>query len=194
MISKSATWTLCAIGALALGILTNPLALAGQERAPVAVPKPVIDKMHLRMQPEEAAPNGSTVLMGNSSQEGFYVYRNHFGPHQTSKPHYHDKDRYVTVIRGTWYTGEGDRFQPDKMVPIKTGGFMFHPAGLHHYDGSCDDQDVIVQIMGYGPVHTTQSEVDDKGQPAFANPANPNKPAGRDTRGCKGSVKVAGEN
>ena len=28
---------------------------------------------------------------------------------------------------------------------------MFHPAGYHHYD-QARDEDVIVQIMGMGPV------------------------------------------
>jgi oxalate decarboxylase/phosphoglucose isomerase-like protein (cupin superfamily) len=79
------------------------------------------------------------------------------------------------VIKGTWYTGEGDVFRPDKMVPVKAGGIMFHPAGLHHYDGSMDDQEVVVQLMGYGPVTTVQTEVDEKGNPIGSNPKNPNK-------------------
>jgi hypothetical protein len=41
---------------------------------------------------------------------------------------------------------------------------MFHPAGYHHYDGA-KDEDVIVQIMGMGPVETIQTEVHEKGQP-----------------------------
>ena len=34
---------------------------------------------------------------------------------------------------------------------------MFHPAGFHHYDGA-KDEEVIVQIMGMGPVKTTGTE------------------------------------
>jgi hypothetical protein len=41
---------------------------------------------------------------------------------------------------------------------------MYHPAGYHHYDGA-KDEDVIVQIMGMGPVETVSSEVDANGQP-----------------------------
>lgn len=48
------------------------------------------------------------------------------------------------------------------MVPIGTGGFMLHPAGLHHYDGSKDGE-VIVQITGMGPVKTV--DVDAQGNP-----------------------------
>jgi hypothetical protein len=60
--------------------------------------------------------------------------------------------------------GEGDVYRPETMIPIKEGGFMFHPAGYHHYDGA-RDEDVIVQIMGMGPVRTTQPEVDANRQP-----------------------------
>jgi long-subunit fatty acid transport protein len=46
------------------------------------------------------------------------------------------------VIKGTWWTGEGDVYQPDKRVVIKAGGFVF-----------------------IRPVKTVQTEVDEKGQP-----------------------------
>ena len=84
--------------------------------------------------------------------------RRRFKPGEMSRPHYHDKDRLVTMIKGTWFTGEGDIFDAAKTTPIKTGGFMLHPAGMHHYDGA-QDQEVIVQIIGMGPVQTTNTEV-----------------------------------
>jgi len=162
---------------------------AGGAAAPQA---PLTNEAHTRMQPEEANPNGATAVFGAQNAEGFYVYRTRFGPHQTSKPHFHDKDRWVTVIKGTWYGGEGDVFKPESMIPIKTGGFQYHKAGMHHYDGSCTDEEVIVQIMGYGPVTTTQTEVDANGAPAFANPANPNRAnQPPDTRGCGGTPAPA---
>ena len=103
-------------------------------------------------------------MMGDGSKPGFYVTRARFAPGRGSKPHYHDQDRYVTVIKGTWWTGKGDVYKPETMVAIKPGGFMFHPAGYHHYD-EARDEEVIVQIMGPGPVKTVQCEVDDKGEP-----------------------------
>src|SRR5205809_634127 len=165
-LSLSIKWTCCAIGAIVLGTMTGPGVSMAQQRAgggPAA--QPLTNETHTRMQPEDANPNGNTAVFGAQNAEGFYVYRNRFGPHQTSKPHYHDKDRWVTVIKGTWYGGEGDVFKPESMIGIKTGGFQYHKAGMHHYDGSCDDEEVIVQIMGYGPVKTIQTEVDEKGAP-----------------------------
>ena len=146
-------------------VLLGLPALGHARLAPQAPAQLLVDAAHLRMQPEQALTGGNRVLMvGDETKPGVYVYRNRFPPGQTSRPHFHDQDRYVTVIKGTWWTGEGDVFRPDTMIPIKAGGFMFHPAGLHHYDGA-KDEEVIVQIIGVGPVKTVQTEVDEKGQP-----------------------------
>jgi hypothetical protein len=144
---------------LALLFLVGPSAVGFEQQPIPAAPTntPLVDADHKRMQPEQGMPGASVNVFGDQSKPGMYVYRNRFAPGRTSRPHFHDQDRYVTVIKGTWWTGEGDVFQADKMVPIKAGGFMFHPAGFHHYDGA-KDEEVIVQIMGMGPVKTTDTE------------------------------------
>ena len=138
--------------------------VAGRAQQPAATtpPTPLVDAKTLIMQPEQAA-TGARV-MGDSSKPGIYVSRARFAAGRGSKPHYHDQDRYVTVIKGTWWTGSGDVYKPETMVAIKPGGFMFHPAGYHHYD-EARDEDVVVQIMGMGPVKTVGTEVNDKGEP-----------------------------
>lgn len=98
------------------------------------------------------------VLAGDPTQPGIYVIRNRFPPGVMSRPHFHNQDRFVTVIKGTWWTAvgpDGDVFSPDKTVPLVAGSFMKHPAGVHHYDGA-KTEEVIVQIIGMGPVTTTQ--------------------------------------
>jgi hypothetical protein len=129
-------------------------------------PPALVDREHRRMQPEAAeALFGNAVqvtVFGDPTKPGLYAIRRHFKPGDMSKPHFHDQDRLVTVIKGTWYSGEGDIFDKDKTVAVKTGGFMLHPAGLHHYDGA-KTEDVIVQIIGMGPVKTT--DVNEKGEP-----------------------------
>ena len=138
------------------GALALTTTLSGQQSAP-----PLVDTSHLRMQPETAdAAFGKEVqisVFGDPAKPGLYAIRRRFKPGEMSRPHYHDKDRLVTVIKGTWYTGEGDVFDPAKTTAVKTGGFMFHPAGFHHWDGA-KDQEVIVQIIGMGPVQTVNTE------------------------------------
>lgn len=128
----------------------------------------LVDAQHKRMQPEQGeAAFGNAVQMvvyGDPGKPGLYAIRRRFKPGEMTRPHYHDQDRLVTVIKGTWYTGEGDVFRPDTTIPIKAGGFMYHPKGFHHYDGA-KNEEVIVQIIGMGPVKTFGSEVDAHGKP-----------------------------
>ena len=159
-VSRRVTPVVCSLAVLlVLGLTVVGWAQAPQTQPP---PTPMVDANNLIMQPEQAATGGR--VMGDSSKEGFYIVRNRFAAGRGSRPHYHDQDRYVTVLKGTWWTGSGDVYKPETMKPIKEGGFMFHPAGFHHYDGA-RDEDVVVQIMGKGPVKTIQTEVDEKGNP-----------------------------
>ena len=138
------------------GALALTTTLSGQQSTPA-----LVDASHLRLQPEAAeAAFGKEVqvtIFGDPAKAGLYAIRRRFKPGEMSRPHYHDKERLVTVIKGTWYTGEGDVFDPAKTTPVKTGGFMLHPAGLHHWDGA-KDEEVIVQIVGMGPVQTVNTE------------------------------------
>ena len=95
------------------------------------------------------------VIEGDPTKPGIYVVRVKFPPWVMSSNHFHQEDRYAVVLKGTWYTGVGDEFDPDKTVALKPGSFMKHPAGAHHFDGA-KEEEVIVQIIGYGPSSTTR--------------------------------------
>lgn len=110
----------------------------------------------LQWRPTEGNTLGveTAVVEGDPSMPGFYLTINHFPAGVMSRPHYHPDERYIIVLRGTWYTGEGEAFHPDQTVPLKPGDFMRHPAGGPHYDGALDE-DTWVAISGYGPTHAT---------------------------------------
>jgi quercetin dioxygenase-like cupin family protein len=93
------------------------------------------------------------VVAGNPREAGLYVVRVKFSPGSMSRPHWHPDTRYVTVMKGTWWAGEGETFDPEKTTRIAAGGFAVHTAGKVHYDGA-KDEEVIVQISGIGPSAT----------------------------------------
>jgi quercetin dioxygenase-like cupin family protein len=95
------------------------------------------------------------VIEGDPTKPGLYVIRVRFPRGVMSRNHYHREDRYAVVLQGTWYTGTGDEFAPDKTIALKPGSFMKHPAGAHHFDGA-KEEEVIVQIVGFGPSETTR--------------------------------------
>ena len=110
----------------------------------------------LRWRPTEGNTLGveTAIVEGDPSKPGYYLTINHFPPGVMSRPHYHPDERYVVVLKGTWYTDEGEVFRPKASVPLKPGDFMRHPKGGPHYDGAIDE-DTWVAISGYGPTKAT---------------------------------------
>jgi hypothetical protein len=96
----------------------------------------------------------TAVVEGDPSKPGYYLTINHFPKGVMSRPHYHPDERYVIVLRGTWYTDEGEVFRPNETQPLKPGHFMRHPKDGPHYDGALDE-DTWVAISGYGPTKAT---------------------------------------
>ncbi len=118
------------------------------------------DRHFVYVQPEEVAfksPLGvgpqQAVIFGDPSKEGVYVIRVKFPPGTHSNPHFHSKDRHATVIKGVWWNGTGEELDFRKAEPMKAGSYVLHPAGGIHWDGA-GEEEVIVQIVGVGPVDT----------------------------------------
>ena len=109
----------------------------------------------------KAAGGGRSItIVGDASKPGIYVTRITWAPGSGSRPHVHDQARYITVLKGTWYVATGpdaDVYKPETMTPVKAGSFIYEPAGGHHYD-MAKDEEVIVEIIGMGPVGTTSLE------------------------------------
>ena len=163
-------WMGCALVTLALGAD----AASAQGRGNQAPPQQVTpaDREGFMIATPEAirAAQGSggrtQYLWGNPSQPGLYVIQLVWEPGQGSRPHTHNEARLINVLEGTWYVHTGDAartYNPDAMTPVHAGTFIFEPAGGIHYD-MAKDQRVVVQIMGIGPVGTTQLESGGGGQ------------------------------
>lgn len=97
------------------------------------------------------------VVHGDPSKEGTYVIQVRFPAGVMDLPHSHSADRHVTVIEGTWYAGTGPDFDPARAIPLVAGSYMYHPADGIHWDGAGGTEDAVVQIIGNGPVTTTQN-------------------------------------
>jgi quercetin dioxygenase-like cupin family protein len=100
--------------------------------------------------PTGAAGVNQVVLFGDPTKPGFYMVMNRFKPGNFSKPHFHPNDRFITVLKGTWYVGTGNKWDKEATVPVKAGGAVTHFAKQVHYDGA-KDEEVVVLIIGEGP-------------------------------------------
>lgn len=97
-----------------------------------------------------AGTNETAVLYGDPDKPGFYVLMFKWLPGNMSRPHSHPHDRMITVLKGTWWVGTGDKFDPDSTVPLPTGSYVTHTAKEIHYDGA-KDAEVWLLMAGEGP-------------------------------------------
>jgi quercetin dioxygenase-like cupin family protein len=115
----------------------------------ILAPEELVFKSPLGAGPQQA------VIFGDPSKPGVYVLRVRFPPSFHSNPHFHSQDRHATVLKGVWWNGTGEELDFNKARPVKPGSYVLHPAGTTHWDGA-GDEETIIQIVGIGPVETTQ--------------------------------------
>jgi len=96
-------------------------------------------------------------LFGDSSQGGVWVDRVKIPAGKRILAHTHPHDEVVTVIEGTWYLGEGTKFNPTKLKGYPAGSFIVIPADAPHF-AVAKDGTVIIQLSGNGKFHTDYVE------------------------------------
>jgi quercetin dioxygenase-like cupin family protein len=137
-------------------IVSSGLARAG-ELNPAAVAFKLPDQ--IPWGPPSPAGAQNAVLVGDPAKEGLYVTLvkwlagNHF-----SHPHFHPHDRFITVLKGTWWVGTGTKFDPDATVAMPAGTFVTHYGQQVHFDGA-KTEDAVLLIVGEGPATATPAEV-----------------------------------
>jgi hypothetical protein len=101
-----------------------------------------------------AGTNEVAVLVGDPTKPGLYVEMFKWLPGNMSRPHWHPNDRYITVLKGTWWVGTGTTYAPDTTVPLPVGTYVTHVGKEIHYDGAKDGEAWIL-IVGEGPETAT---------------------------------------
>jgi quercetin dioxygenase-like cupin family protein len=90
------------------------------------------------------------VVQGNPDADGpnFVV---HFRCAAGSQipAHWHPTDENLTVIKGVFQVGMGDKFDQSKLMTMTVGDFDCMPKEMRHFAFS--KTDTIVQVHGVGP-------------------------------------------
>src|SRR6185369_7325147 len=86
-------------------------------------------------------------LFGDSSKSGTWVDRVKMPAAMHIPAHTHPQDELVTVLEGTWYLGEGERFDAARLKGYPAGSFIVIPAGTPHFVATKDGP-AIVQLSG----------------------------------------------
>jgi len=99
----------------------------------------------------------NAVLAGDPNKPGLYVVLTKWHAGHMSRPHFHQNDRFIYVIEGTWWVSTSHKYDPSTAVPVSQGSFVTHYAKQVHYDGA-KDADVTLEIVGMGPATSTSAE------------------------------------
>jgi hypothetical protein len=95
----------------------------------------------------------AVVLKGDPTKPGMYVLALRAAPNMTIQAHSHKDDRVATVLKGTWYFGYGQKFDEKALKALPPGTSYTEPPNRPHFARTKDE--VIIQIVGYGPSSTT---------------------------------------
>ena len=128
---------------------------AGQETREVVALTP--EQVHWFTPPYYKDGRQRAQMYGDSSQGGVWIDRVKIPAGGRVLAHTHPHDELVTVIEGTWYLGEGERFDPAKLKGYPAGSFIVIPAGAPHFVAA-KDGGVIVQVSGTGRFGTDYLE------------------------------------
>src|SRR5713101_9622156 len=144
------TMTAIALSVAATGLST--INAAEQQLNPKAITIKLPDQIPWKR--SSAGTNETAVLYGEPDKPGPYVLMFKWLPGQMSRPHWHPNDRMITVLKGTWWVGTGDKYDPDSTVPLPAGSYVTHFAKEIHYDGAKDGEAWLL-MAGEGPATST---------------------------------------
>ncbi|MBI3408212.1 MAG: cupin domain-containing protein [Planctomycetes bacterium] len=117
------------------------------------------DMGHVMVRPDDikwgpappALPSGAkvAVLSGDPTKSTAYVLRVQLPDGFKVPPHWHPTDENVTVIKGTFNIGRGDKFSKDSTEALPPGSFARMPKEMRHFAWAKGE--TIVQVHGIGP-------------------------------------------
>jgi quercetin dioxygenase-like cupin family protein len=142
------------------GLLTSQFTSPARaaELNPAAVKFKLPDQIEWKSPPENPGVQNA-VMVGDPAKDGLYiVFTKWLAGNHFSHPHYHPHDRFITVLKGTWWVGSGTTFDPGSTVPMPAGTFVTHYGQQVHFDGA-KDEDAVLLIVGQGPATATPAEV-----------------------------------
>ncbi len=119
---------------------------AGAEHSILVLP----DQVNWKPAPPSLPPGArAAVLEGNPKEAGPFTMRLALPDGYRIPPHYHPAAERVTVIRGTFQLGMGDKFDESALNSLPAGSYISMEPETHHFARAKGA--TVVQINGVGP-------------------------------------------
>jgi quercetin dioxygenase-like cupin family protein len=140
------TGAACAALAVAIGIA---VAVYGQEKKEAAATHKIIHSGDLKWNP---IIRGCDIAMveGDMNAEGQqFVLRFRCADGAITPAHWHPTDEYITVLKGAFLVGMGEKFDESKLQTMNPGNFLLVPKEMRHFGMAKGE--MILQVHGMGP-------------------------------------------
>jgi quercetin dioxygenase-like cupin family protein len=144
-----------AAATMVLALATSAMTWAGQNRKEILGLTP--DQVRWFTPSYYKDGRQRAQLYGDSSGGGAWVDRVKIPAGMRVLAHTHPHDELVTVIEGTWYLGEGEKFDAAKLKGYPAGSFVVIPAGVPHFLAAKESA-VVLQLSGTGSFGTDYLE------------------------------------
>jgi len=118
---------------------------AQQHGHTVAMPEPLTS-----VEPPVLPGARLSVVQGDPSKEGLFVYRLKMPANYRIPPHVHKASENVTVLSGVFFIGVGEKFDAQAGQELPVGGFAAIPPDHPHFAWA-GSQETVVQVHGMGP-------------------------------------------
>jgi quercetin dioxygenase-like cupin family protein len=97
-------------------------------------------------------PPGARMVMlyGDPSKPGPYLFRVKFPAGYKLPPHKHEDQRWVTVLKGNYWSAAGDSFEQSQLKKFGPRDSYTTQPGVTHFAWA--ETEVVIQEMGMGPI------------------------------------------
>jgi hypothetical protein len=119
------------------------------------------DEMKWEPAPRKLPPGAQfAVVEGDRSKPGVpYVFRAKLPDGYSVPPHWHSMDENITVIKGVFGIGVGEKIDKAAIRDLPAGSYVMMPKGERHYN--MIKGETILQFHGIGPYDINYVNPDD---------------------------------
>ncbi len=126
------------------------LSVAGQAKKDSAAPEQkVIHYGDLKWTPIMKGCDLAAVSGDPSAEGAPFVLRIRCADGTKIPAHWHPTDEYLTVLKGTFLVGMGEKFDEAKLTTMNFGNFTMVAKEMRHF--ALNKGETIVQVHGMGP-------------------------------------------
>jgi hypothetical protein len=142
------------VAGLALGLLSVPGARGEGDGMSIRMNGNLLsaDPENFKWSRDKTAPYGLQVVMlyGDPTKPGPYVSRAKMPSGYRLPPHRRSDERTVTILKGIYWVGVGERYDPMTMKELSAGAFYVMQPNVPRFAWARTE--VIIEEVGQGPV------------------------------------------